>query len=88
MLVDNLLTEFKQTLNELTFGGSRCTKDCSGHKAGYRWALRKGASSANTPSPSFNSGVKIAGAQTATGQIVAPKIRNHTGRFAPHPRTK
>jgi hypothetical protein len=23
------------------FGGYRCTKDCSGHKAGYDWAKKK-----------------------------------------------
>ena len=23
-----------------TFGGFRCTKDCTGHSAGYRWASR------------------------------------------------
>ncbi len=26
----------------LTFEGYRCTKDCSGHRAGYEWAERKG----------------------------------------------
>jgi hypothetical protein len=26
----------------LQFKGYRCTKDCSGHKAGYYWAKRKG----------------------------------------------
>jgi len=26
----------------LQFKGYRCTKDCSGHKAGYNWAKRKG----------------------------------------------
>ncbi len=25
-----------------TFHGYSCTKDCSGHKAGYAWAERKG----------------------------------------------
>jgi hypothetical protein len=24
-----------------SFGGYRCTKDCSGHKAGYDWAKKK-----------------------------------------------
>lgn len=75
-----------EILTELTFGGSRCTKDCSGHKAGYRWALRKGATFANSPSPSFNSGVKIGGAQLQTGQVKAPKVRDDRGRFAFNPK--
>ena len=25
-----------------TFKGYACTKDCSGHRAGYEWAKRKG----------------------------------------------
>lgn len=25
-----------------TFKGYQCTQDCSGHKAGYAWAQRKG----------------------------------------------
>jgi hypothetical protein len=78
----------KEILNELTFGGSRCTKDCSGHKAGYRWALRKGATFANSPSPSFNAGVKIGGAQLKTGLVNAPKVRDERGRFHIHPRIR
>lgn len=78
----------KELLTELTFAGSRCTKDCSGHKAGYRWALRKGAQIANTPSPSFNAGVRIGGAQMQTGLIRAPKIRDPKGKFYPHPKMK
>lgn len=26
----------------LTYKGYACTKDCSGHRAGYEWAKRKG----------------------------------------------
>jgi len=36
-----------------------CTQDCSGHEAGYQWALDNGiddASSCSTPSDSFNEG--------------------------------
>lgn len=29
----------------LTFKGYRCTKDCSGHIAGYRWAHKHGVTS-------------------------------------------
>lgn len=28
-----------------TFNGMPCTKDCSGHKAGYEWARKKGVAS-------------------------------------------
>jgi len=28
--------------SELTFKGYKCTQDCSGHKAGYKWAKKKG----------------------------------------------
>jgi hypothetical protein len=31
----------------LKFKGYRCTKDCSGHKAGYYWAKQKGLKSMN-----------------------------------------
>lgn len=31
----------------LWFKGYRCTKDCSGHKAGYNWAKQKGVTATN-----------------------------------------
>ncbi|WP_143093829.1 hypothetical protein [Caulobacter sp. UNC279MFTsu5.1] len=40
-------------------GESRCTGDCSGHFAGWRWAVRRKvtkASECSNPSPSFSSG--------------------------------
>jgi hypothetical protein len=43
-------------LNELMFKGSVCTKDCSGHTAGYNWSQRKGGVDAASWSPSFNKG--------------------------------
>jgi hypothetical protein len=77
-----------EILSELTFGGSRCTKDCSGHKAGYRWALRKGRISSGSQSPSFDAGTKIAAAQLKTGLVQAPKIRDPRGKFYPHPKIR
>lgn len=65
----------REILSELTFGGSRCTKDCSGHDAGYQWALSKGATSANSHSQSFNNGARIAGRQLRSGRIKTPKIK-------------
>jgi hypothetical protein len=46
-------------LNELTFKGSPCTKDCSGHRAGYEWSQRKGGVDAASWSPSFNTGASL-----------------------------
>lgn len=46
------------------FFGSRCTKNCGGHKAGYRYAMGGGAQPSNT-SPSFNKGMRIAQKQAA-----------------------
>ena len=42
-----------------TFKGDECTQDCSGHRAGYEWAERKGiddASDCHGNSRSFNEG--------------------------------
>jgi hypothetical protein len=47
-------------LSELSFLGSTCTKDCSGHRAGYAWSQSKGGQVANSPfSPSFNKGSQL-----------------------------
>lgn len=45
-----------EQLNELSFRGSQCTKDCSGHRAGYEWSQRKGGRDAASWSNSFNKG--------------------------------
>jgi hypothetical protein len=50
-----------EQLDELSFLGSECTKDCSGHRAGYNWSKRKGLRQGNSPySPSFNKGAALA----------------------------
>jgi pyrimidine deaminase RibD-like protein len=47
-------------LDELSFLGSPCTKDCSGHRAGYAWSQSKGGVAGNSPfSPSFNNGANL-----------------------------
>jgi pyrimidine deaminase RibD-like protein len=47
-------------LDELNFLGSPCTKDCSGHRAGYAWSQSKGGRVAQSPfSPSFNNGSQL-----------------------------
>jgi len=51
----------REQLRELSFLGSECTKDCSGHRAGYNWSHRKGLKQGNSPySPSFNKGAALA----------------------------
>jgi hypothetical protein len=49
-----------EKIDELNFLGSECTKDCSGHRAGYDWSKRKGLQQANSWSPSFNKGAGLA----------------------------
>ena len=54
-------TFLKDELNELSFLGSPCTKDCSGHRAGYAWSKARGGVDGNSPySPSFNNGARLA----------------------------
>jgi pyrimidine deaminase RibD-like protein len=53
-------TWLKNELNELSFLGSPCTKDCSGHRAGYYWSqARAGTKIPNSWSPSFNNGAEL-----------------------------
>lgn len=49
----------KKAFNELTFKGSQCTKDCSGHRAGYDWTIRNPGRIPNSGSNSFNKGAAI-----------------------------
>lgn len=61
-----------EILNELNFHGSTCTKDCSGHRAGFEWnKARGGASPCDSKSPSFNKGCNIATKQLSKN----PKVR-------------
>lgn len=46
-------------LEELSFLGSQCTRDCSGHRAGYEWYKRNGRTPSSW-SPSFNNGAALA----------------------------
>lgn len=56
----NVKTDEEQ-LTELTFKGSQCTKDCSGHRAGYEWYKKK-RRNPNSWSQSFNNGSALAAA--------------------------
>lgn len=49
----------QEPLQELDFLGSPCTRDCSGHRAGYQWYQRN-QQLPITPSTSFNKGAILA----------------------------
>ena len=48
-----------EQIDELTFKGSECTIDCSGHRAGYEWSQQRGGQTPNSWSPSFNKGAAL-----------------------------
>ena len=53
-------TWLKRQLEELSFMGSPCTKDCSGHRAGYYWSQARGGTKVpNSWSQSFNNGAAL-----------------------------
>jgi hypothetical protein len=58
----NVATKVREEqLDELSFLGSECTKDCSGHRAGYNWSKAQGGVDGMSPwSPSFNKGAALA----------------------------
>ena len=50
----------KKALDELNFLGSTCTRDCSGHRAGYAWSkARAGAKVPMSRSTSFDKGAAL-----------------------------
>jgi hypothetical protein len=49
----------REILTELDFMGRRCTKDCSGHQAGYEWAKKNPNRTPQSASKSFNTGASI-----------------------------
>jgi hypothetical protein len=77
-----------ELLNELTFHGSQCTKDCSGHRAGWRWGKsHPNVATGNELShPSFNNGVRIANANTKV--VMMPNARGAGGKFIKNPNKK
>ena len=52
-------TSEEEQLDELSFLGSQCTKDCSGHRAGYEWSQVNNPRIPNSWSPSFNKGAAL-----------------------------
>jgi hypothetical protein len=68
--------KIKDIIAERSFDGRRCTKDCSGHYAGYKYALdRKKTQACNSRSASFNAGCEIAADQIKRNQITKPRVR-------------
>lgn len=59
------MMQISELLFELDFQGSPCTKDCSGHTAGYAWAKKPGKKDCNSKNASFNAGCNIAKKQAA-----------------------
>jgi hypothetical protein len=49
----------RDQLHELSFLGSPCTVDCSGHRAGYQWSQQRGGQIAKSWSSSFNKGAAL-----------------------------
>jgi hypothetical protein len=72
--------KIEELLNELTFHGSQCTKDCSGHRAGWKWgkAHPHVATGNELSHPSFNNGVRIADTHA---KAIMPAIRGEKGKF-------
>lgn len=57
-------------ITEADFMGRTCTKDCSGHRAGWAWAQKnQSQEKAQTPSASFNSGTEISISQRKQAQL-------------------
>ena len=52
-------TEDEEQLDELYFLGSKCTTDCSGHRAGYDWSSKRGDIDSASWSNSFNNGAHL-----------------------------
>lgn len=68
---------------ELSFYGSTCTKDCSGHDAGWKWRRVNPQSTVISHSPSFVAGTVIRDIQVRNGtNLIGTAARDKkTGRF-------
>jgi len=69
--------------SNLTFYGSSCTKDCTGHNAGWKWRKANPNSTIRTNSTSFLNGAVIRDIQSTQGtNLIGTVARNiQTGRF-------
>lgn len=68
-------------ITELKFFGSPCTKDCSGHRAGYAWSKKKNKQPQQTHQ-SFMNGAAIWKQQKDQGlNPISGGITNDKGQF-------
>lgn len=69
--------------SNLSFYGSSCTKDCSGHDAGWKWRRSNPNATVQSASPSFVSGTVIRDLQSLQGKnLIGTVARNtQTGKF-------
>jgi len=49
----------QHSMNVLNFKGSPCTKDCSGHRAGYEWSQNNSGATPKSYSASFEKGAAL-----------------------------
>jgi hypothetical protein len=65
MRINEIITELGVGGPARQFKGHTCTKDCSGHNAGYQWAKKRNIKNPNLcprgASRSFTSGCQIKG---------------------------
>jgi len=80
--------KINEVLVELSFHGRTCTKDCSGHMAGYAWAKQHPGAVPASHSNSFNNGAEVHADQVKANKITRPKVRNAQGKFAPNPQQR
>jgi len=69
-------------LIEATFQGDPCTTDCSGHNAGYQWAMKNANKNCASRSPSFSSGCNVAKKQIANKAIKKPVVAKNQDQDA------
>ena len=84
LLLNNCM-RIRDIVTELSFMGSQCTKDCSGHRAGYAWSQARGGAPAASASASFNKGAAIAVSQTQSRPQGGGKIK---GQLSPTTRAQ
>ena len=72
--LDKYLMQISELLFELDFQGSPCTRDCSGHSAGYAWSMKHANKNCDSKNASFNNGCNIAKKQIASKNIKRPVV--------------
>lgn len=76
-------------ITEQSFMGRPCTKDCSGHRAGWEWEQKNQTNQKQqTPSTSFNNGTEVAVSQRKQHQLAANKTLEKNPPTAKQPAVK